>query len=133
MATYEAEEGAYAFEEWQEFCFYGETYPEISIEEVGIFALSDTELVLVLKKPLDGFYLLYALTNPWLVHEELYLSCADETDGVYTNNYGTSAETTMSYGPYTLASFQADKQFVLERNENSVSYTHLTLPTMAVV
>ncbi len=118
LATYEAMEGDYAFKEWQEFCFYGETYPEISIEEVGIFALSDTELVLVLEKPLDGFYLLYALTNPWLVHEELYLSCVDEKDGVYTNNYGTSAETTISYGPYTLASFQADKQFVLQRNDN---------------
>ena len=118
LAAYEAEAGEYAFEEWQELCFYGQSYPEIGMEEVGILASSDTELVLVLEKPLEGFYLLYALTSTWLVNEELYVSCASETDGVYTNNYGTSVETTISYGPYKLAAFQADKQFVLERNEH---------------
>lgn len=118
LEAYEEEEGEYAFWEWQEFCFYGQEYPEIQMEDVGIFAISDTELILVLEKPLEGFYLLYELTNPWLVNEELYLSCAESVNGVYTNSYGTSAETTMSYGPYTLASFQSDKQFVLERNEN---------------
>ena len=118
LADYEAAVGDYAFQEWQEFCFFGADYPEISFDEVGMFALSDTELVIVLEKPLQGFYLLYALTDPWLVNEALYLSCASEKDGVYTNSYGTSAETTISYGPYTLASFQADKQYVLERNEN---------------
>lgn len=118
LDAYVAENGEYADQEWQEFCYYGMTYPEMSIEEVGIFATSDTELVLVLEKPLDGFYLLYSLTSPWLVNEELYLSCASEKDGVYTNSYGTSAETTMSYGPYVLDSFQADKQYVLKRNEN---------------
>lgn len=104
--------------EWQEFCFLGEQFAEMDFSEVGIFATADNELVLVLEKPLEGFYLLYSLTDSWLVNEELYKECETVTDGVYNNTYGTSAETTISYGPYKLASFQADKQYVLERNDN---------------
>lgn len=118
VADYEAAQGDYAFREWEEFCYYGETYPEMSFDEVGIFALSDTEFVIVLEKPLKGFDLRYALTSSWLVNEELYKQCESVTDGVYQNSYGTSAETTISYGPYKLVSFQADKQYVLERNDN---------------
>lgn len=117
VADYEAAQGDYAFLEWEEFCYYGQTYPEMSFDEVGIFALSDTEFVMVLAKPLEGFNLRYALTSCWLVNEELYKQCESVVDGVYQNSYGTSAETTISYGPYKLVSFQADKQYVLERND----------------
>lgn len=103
--------------EWQELCFIGQQFDEIDFSEVGIFATADDKLVLVLEKPLEGFYLLYSLTSSWLVNEALYTECESVTDGVYNNTYGTSAETTMSYGPFKLASFQADKQYVLERNE----------------
>lgn len=104
-------------DEWQEFCFISESFPEMDFSEVGIFATADNELVLVLEKPLEGFYLLYNLTSSWLVNEKLYKECESVKDGVYNNTYGTSAETTISYGPYKLASFQADKQYVLERND----------------
>ena len=104
-------------DEWQEFCFISEAFPEMDFSEVGIFATADNELVLVLEKPLEGFYLLYNLTSSWLVNEKLYKECETMKDGVYNNTYGTSAETTISYGPYKLASFQADKQYVLERND----------------
>ncbi len=118
VADYEAAQGDYAFREWEEFCYYGENYPEMSFDEVGIFAVSDHEFVIVLEKPLKGFDLRYALTSSWLVNEELYKQCESVVDGVYQNSYGTSAETTISYGPYKLVSFQADKQYVLERNDN---------------
>lgn len=118
VADYEAAQGDYAFREWEELCYYGQAYPEMSFDEVGIFAVSDTEFVIVLEKPLEGFWLRYALTDSWLVNEDLYKSCESVVDGVYQNNYGTSAETTMSYGPYKLVSFQADKQYVFERNDN---------------
>lgn len=104
--------------EWQEFCYLGEQFPEMSFSEVGVIAKDDHTLVLVLEKPLEGFYLLYSLTSSWLVNEELYKSCETVTDGVYNNTYGTSAETTISYGPYSLESYQADKQYVLKRNDN---------------
>ena len=104
---------------------YEETFPEMPWENVGWFALSDYELVFVMDAELSGFYLKYNLPAP-LVHTELYDKCASVVDGVYTNTYGTSAETTMSYGPFKLTSFQADKQYVLEKNENFYGLTEDT-------
>lgn len=100
------------------YIVYSHYYPVLDWSEVGVFAVSDTELVYVIDKPLSGFYLYYSLTDSYLVKIDLYDSLATVTDGVYTNTYGTSAETTASFGPYKLTSFQADKQYVLERNEN---------------
>lgn len=109
---------SYNLVEWQELAFLGEQYPEIAWSEVGMFTTADNELVIVLEKELEGFYLLYNLTSSWLVNEDLYKKCETVTDGVYNNTYGTSVETTISYGPYKLSAFQADKQYVLTRNEN---------------
>ena len=117
VEDYAAEGGDYAYKEWEEMIYQGTEYPEMSIDEVGIFAPSDTELVLVLEKPLKGFYLKYSLTDSWLVKEDLYKSCESESNGVYNNTYGTSAETTASFGPYKLTSYQADKEYVLDKNE----------------
>lgn len=109
--------GNYAYIEWQEFCWYGTDNPEMDFSEVGMLAPSDTELILILEKPLKGFNLKYALTDSWLVKEDLYKSCEKVSDGIYTNSYGTSAETSASYGPYKLTLFQADKQYILEKNQ----------------
>jgi len=98
------------------YLVYEETFPEMAWDEVGWFALSDYELVFVMDAELTGFYLKYNLMCP-LVNIELYDSCESIVDGVYTNTYGTSVETTISYGPFKLVSFQADKQYVLEKNE----------------
>ena len=98
------------------YMVYVHAYPEMSWDEVGMFATNDYSFTIVLDKPLDGFYLLYSLTDSWLVNLDMYDKCATYVDGVYTNTYGTTAETTMSYGPYMLTSYQADKQYVLEKN-----------------
>lgn len=105
------------------YMYYTSTYPELSFDTVGVKALNDTELVLIIDKPLDGFYLLYSLTSSWLVKTDLYESLATVTDGVYNNTYGTSAETTPSYGPFVLETFQADKQMVFTKNDNWYGYT----------
>ena len=99
------------------YMVYSYSYPAVDWSEVGVLALSDTELVYVIDKPLSGFYLHYAMTDSYLVNIELYDSLTSVEDGVYTNTYGTSAETTMSCGPYKLVSYQADKQYVFERND----------------
>ena len=100
----------------------GYTFPETDFDTVGIKAVSDTEVVFILDKTLEGFYLKYQLDVP-LVNADLYDACATVKDGVYTNTYGTSAETTMSYGPYRLASFQSDKEIQLEKNPNWYGYS----------
>lgn len=92
------------------------TYPEADWENVGMLADGDYAIVFIISEPLEGFYLYYSLTSCYLVNVDLYDKCASEEGGVYTNTYGTSVETTMSYGPFMLTSFQSDKEFVLEKN-----------------
>ncbi len=116
-------DAAYAYVEWNEFCYYGYNASETDFDTVGIKALSDTELVLILDAPLDGFYLHYNLTGSWLVREDLYRRCMSVVDGVYSTTYGTSVDTYMAYGPYKLVSFIRDKQIVLNRNPQWYGYT----------
>lgn len=130
--AYAASAGDYAYKEWCEFCFVGKDMPEYSWDNVGWVALSDTELLFVMDLPLDGFYLKYNLPMP-LVHIPTYDANASVVDGVYTNTYGTSVDTTMSFGPYKLTSFQADKQYVLERNDNFYGLTEDTYQTTKMV
>ena len=104
------------------YLVYEQTFGTVDFAEVGWFALSDTELVFVMDSALSGFYLKYNLPAP-LVKCDLYDECITVADGVYTNTYGTSVETTMSYGPFKLVSFQADKQYVFEKNENYYGLT----------
>ncbi|MBQ2956372.1 MAG: hypothetical protein IJE08_07915 [Clostridia bacterium] len=93
-------------------------YPEYAWENVGMIATGDYELVVVLEQSLEGFYLLYSsAVNPMLVKIDLYNECITETDGVYNCTYGSSVETTPSWGPYKLVDFQSDKIFTLERND----------------
>ncbi len=113
---------------------YKYTYPETKWEDVGVFAKSDYELCIAIDLPLEGFYLKYALTSSWLVNNKLYdeLTTTD-AEGNYVNTYGTSVETTMSYGAYKLTSFQMDKQFVMERNEHYYDLSENTYWTTHIV
>ena len=103
------------------YMYYTSTYATTSMDQVGVKAVSDYEIVYILVTPLEGFYLKYNMGS-WLVHEELYKSCIKMEDGVYYNTYGTSPETTMSYGPYMLETFQKDKQFTLVKNPYYFGY-----------
>lgn len=117
VESYAASAGDYAYIEWQEMAYLGYDYPEMSFEDVGLKVV-DGDLVIILEKELSGFYLLYNLTGSWLVHEETYKNCETiDENGIYQNNYGTSVETFKSYGPYTLTSFQMDKEFSFTKNE----------------
>ncbi len=97
--------------------------PVVEWDAVGFKAISDTEIVMIIDKPLEGFYLLYSLTGSWLVKEDLYNACAKEEGGVYTNSYGTSLETSASYGPWIITEFQSDKIIRLEKNPNWYGYS----------
>ncbi len=91
---------------------YAENY---AFEKVGIYKESEYGMVLVLEKPLEGFDLLYALTENWIVYLPYY-DANPET-------YYTSVETTMSYGPYRLTSFVARKEMTFEKNTGWFGYT----------
>ena len=95
----------------------------VAWESVGFLATGDNEITLILDKPLEGFYLLYSLTGSYLVNLPLYESLIVETDGVFSNAYGTSLETSFSYGPWMLTSYQSDKEIHLVKNPYWYGYS----------
>ena len=103
------------------------TYPELSFDEVGIYAPDDTTIVLELEKPLQllendgniGYKAAYNMASLPLVKEDLYEDCKMEpVEGstLWTTNYNSSVATTASWGPYKLTEFQAGKFYKLEKN-----------------
>ena len=104
-------------------------FPEVDFEDVGIYAASDYELVICLESSLDlfkedgktlSYRAPYYLSDLPLVKEDLYESCkVAPAPGatLWTSKYCSSLETTASWGPYKLTSFQTDKQYILEKND----------------
>ena len=110
------------------------TYPEMTFEgNVGIYAESDTQLVVVLAKALpllndDGslsYKAAYNFSSLPLVHKATYEDNKHEpAEGseLWTSTYNSSKETTMSWGPYKLESFQSGAQFTLVKNDQWYGY-----------
>lgn len=93
-------------------------YPEgATFDTVGVYATGEYELVFVFDKALEGFQLLYNLGGVSVVHPQLYDANLTEKEGVWTSTYNTSVDTTLSYGPYKLVSYQADKAMRFEKND----------------
>lgn len=93
-----------------------------SFDNVGIFASGEYQITIVLGRSLAGFNLLYNLTSNWLVNETLYESCLKQVGDAWSSTYNTSVETTLSYGPYKLTSFQTDKSMIFEKNDAWYGY-----------
>ena len=97
---------------------------------VGIYASGEYQLTIALKNSLSGFYLLYygsGLSSP-LVKIDLYDKCLIEEKGaggesVWSSTYNTSVETTASFGPYKMSSFQSSKAMHFVRNDKWYGYT----------
>ena len=115
------------------YIVYPYTYPEVKFEDVGIFAEGKYELVIILEKPLEllkedgslSYKAAYNMSSLPLVHKATYEACKQapvEGSTLWTSNYNSSLETTMSWGPYKLESFQADKQYVVVRNTEWYGY-----------
>ncbi len=117
---------------------YKVEYDSYSWDEVGIFKTGDYEIVLVTQNSISdaNYYVPYNLSSTYLVEESLWESCktyfnangdvvdANSADiASITTVYGTSKDTTASYGPYKLTYFEMDKQITMERNENWYGYS----------
>ncbi len=90
--------------------------PPVRWSDVGIMAEDDASLILLLENPADAEEVSRALTQRWLVKPELYDACASREDGRYRNSYGSSLETSPSYGPYLLKEWLPGVRCVLERD-----------------
>ncbi len=104
------------------FC-WGQAYPETTYDAVGLYKTGDYQITLVLDKALAGFQLLYNLSSNWIVEPTLYDACLTEENGVWSSTYNTSVDTTLSYGPYKLTSFQTDKAMHFVKNDAWYGYT----------
>ncbi len=94
-----------------------------SFDNVGLYVSGDNELTFVFANALDGFYLMnYGMSTAYLVKTDLYDACLKETQtasgSVWSSTYGTSLETSVSYGPYKMTEFQSDKLMHFSKNEN---------------
>ena len=121
------EDGSVNEEYYKEFLFYDtkEVGAAVSFDQVGLYKVDDYTIRYVCATAYDYYYFLTSCTSNWIVHEELYESCkeTDEETGLITSTYGSSLETTMSYGPYRIDYIQEEKQMIYVQNENYFEYT----------
>ncbi len=90
---------------------------------VGLYKTGDYSIMLVLDKAIGEFSLVYNLTGNFIVHEETYERCIRKEGDALFSSYNTSADTTVSYGPYKLVSYIKDKSMRFERNESWYGYS----------
>ena len=105
------------------YAFYEYTYPVADFANVGIMKTGDYQITLVFGKSLAGFNLYYNLSSNWIVKQDIYEANLKKDGDAWFSSYNTSVETTSSYGPYKLVSYQADKSMRFERNEKWYGYT----------
>ncbi len=109
-------------------------YGEYSFEDVGLYAPSQYELVVCLDAPIkclkeDGslsYEAAYSFGGLPLVKKDLYESCKKEPQAgatLWTTNYNSSLETSASWGPFKLTSFQSGKSYEMEKNEYWFGYS----------
>ena len=86
---------------------------------VGMYKVDDYTIRYFLETPNDINNFKTHLTSSWLVHPQLYkdLSHTDDSTGALVSDYNTSAENTLSYGPYKMVSFEDGKQVKFTQNE----------------
>lgn len=103
----------------EEFGFFVYKYGtgEVDFSSVGFFAEDESSLVIVLQNAMDLLELNNKLcTNFLLVHPKAYRDCMRASDGSIANNYGTSIQNYVGFGPYKIASYASN---VLELARNS--------------
>lgn len=85
---------------------------------VGFYKVDDYTVIYVTQSYIDLNTFMTSLTSNWLVYEPLYEAGKEKTGELVTTNYGTSKETTMSYGPYKFDSIDTGRQMKLSQNEH---------------
>ncbi|MBR5711998.1 MAG: hypothetical protein IKX54_00185 [Lachnospiraceae bacterium] len=105
------------------YFYYEKTFGAANFDNVGLYKVDEYTIRYVNESHIDRNYFMTSLTSNWLVNETLYEKLKKEEDGVVTTTYGTSLDTTISYGPYKMSSLQKDKQVVFVQNEKWFGYT----------
>lgn len=94
-----------------------------TMDDVGIIKNDDYSVTFVLTKYVDPDIFADSISGClYCVNKGLYEANKKEVGGLIKSSYGTSKETCMSYGPYKMESYQADKQSVFVRNDGWYGY-----------
>lgn len=98
---------------------YGATW-----DGVGLYKVDDYTIRYVCEVAYDYYYFLTSCTSNWIVHKDLYESCKkfNEDGSFNSTTYGTSKDTTMSYGAYKMETLEDAKQMVFVQNEKYWEY-----------
>ncbi len=119
-----------------QYLYTASVAPDTKWEDVGFKVIDDYTIDFILQNPVEeaSFYIPYNLSSSYLVKKDLYEACKkfwdadgkevateDEAASI-TTNYCRSLDTTTSYGPYKMTSFELDKEYTLERNEEWYGY-----------
>lgn len=98
---------------------------EIEFSDVGIKKIDDYTFRIYLTKSITALNLKFALTSNWLVNVSLYDKLTQDLGtGSWATTYGAnSVDNYMSYGPYKLTYFEADKEIKMERNDKWYGYS----------
>ena len=108
-------------EDLPNYLVYAQTYGEASFDSVGFYKVDDYTVRIVLENRTGYNYFIYSIAGAggnWIVYKDLYEAGKDTSGELVTTDYGTTPETTMSYGPYQFESMQADKQMIFVQNPN---------------
>jgi oligopeptide transport system substrate-binding protein len=93
---------------------------EGSWEDVGYYMTDDYTIIWVCQMPNSEWDFLYGASSilTVLVHQETYEANIEVIEDFKSSRYGTSVETSRSHGAFKLVYFEAERQFILDRNEN---------------
>ncbi len=103
---------------WVNYIYAENEFPAMSFDKVGLYKVDDLTFNYVMATPLDWSQAMVSFTSSWLVKTDAYESLLKKDTTPWTTTYGTSVDTTFSYGPYRLDTLQTSKQMVYVRNEN---------------
>ena len=119
-----------------QYLYTASVAPETKWEDVGFKVIDDYTIDFILQNPVEeaSFYIPYNLSSSYLVKKDLYEKCKKfwDADGkevatedeaaTITTDYCRNLENSVSYGPYKLTSFELDKEYTLERNDQWYGY-----------
>ena len=108
---------------FDEFCFYiSGTGEKAEWDSVGLYKVDDYTIRYVCQYAIELNYFLTSCTDTWLVHPATYEANTKEEGGLFVTTYCTTADNTVSYGPYMMQSFEDAKQVVFVQNPNWYGY-----------
>ena len=103
---------------------YQELFPEVTYEDtVGCYKVDDYTIRYVCDTAININYFLTSCTDTWLVHQETYDKLKKEDNGLVVTTYGTSLDTTVSYGVYKMSVYEDQKQVVFVQNDQWYGFT----------